>query len=133
MAYRNIKDDGFFVVQCVGTEAPIAAHEATGPAMQKSTGSEMLATVLDKGFLIHLFLKDFRHEGGRHTVENIVFLKKGHPLLTSDKQEQTDLPIHQEQNELFSSYYRQNDHVQRRKFSKEELMGLLKERYAHIA
>jgi hypothetical protein len=128
MAYKNIKDDGFFVVQCVG-----AAHEATGPAMPKSTGSEMLAAVLDKGFLIHLFLYDFKHERGRHTVENIVFLKRGHPLLTSDIQEQTDLPIHQEQNELFSTYYRQNDHVQRRKFSKEELMGLLKERYAHIA
>ena len=117
MAYRNIKDDGFFVVQCVG-----AAHEATGPAMLKSTSSEMLATVLDKGFLIHLCLYDSKHESGRHTVDNLVFLKRGHPLLTSDIQEQTDLPIHQEKNELFSTYYRQNDHVQRRKFSKEELM-----------
>ena len=62
----------------------------------------------------------------------MVCLKKGHPLLTSDIQESVT-PIHQEENELFSTYYRQNDHVQRRKFSKEELMGLLKDRYAHIA
>jgi hypothetical protein len=124
MAYRNIKDDGFFIVQCVG-------HEATGPRMQNSLVPEMLQTVLDKGFLIHFFVYDFKHESGRHTVENMVCLKKGHPLLTSDIQESVT-PIHQEENELFSTYYRQNDHVQRRKFSKEELMELLKEQHTHL-
>ena len=128
MAYKALKDDGFFVVQCMG-----AAHPSTGPKMQKSTGSEMLDTVVEKGFHIHFFVYDCSHENGRHTVENMVFLKKGHFLLTSDTQQQSEVPIHQEQNELFSAYYRQNDQVQRRKYSKQELIGLLKERYSHIA
>jgi len=128
IALNNLKDDGFLVVQCIG-----AAHDSTGPEMQKSTASEMLNAVIRKGFSIQFFVFDYKTDGGRHTVENMVLVKNGHPLYSPYEPGTLQLPIQQEQNELFSTYYRNKDDVKRRKYTKGELMELLKKRSPHLA
>jgi len=126
LAFRNLKEEGVFVVQCVGE---VKLPGETG----RPTFNEMIQAIIQNNFSIQYFCFDYKN-GGRHTVENMVLVKKGNSSFMPNRIDgNVTLPIEQEDNELFSNYYRDKDQKNRRHYSKDELMELLRGKYGHIS
>ena len=122
LAHKNLKDDGFVVVQCLGK-------------LFKIPTQKLLTTIYNKGFSLQITLDGYPTEGSRYATENMVLTKdyESAKLPKMPLDEMIKLAMERENEKLFSAYYRNKDSVLRKSYSKQDLINILSEKYIHLS